>query len=172
MALKLLVTFDHSTFSEQIIDIAARIAGAAQAEVYVLYVMPPAQAILAPRESPGVMRYVPPAQAVVASQELPGERLQQIESVDQTYERLRGEALAYLTGLARRFPGDSAQCLVREGEHPAAEIVRCAEELEVDMIALATHGRTGLAHALLGSVAEAVVRSSRRPVLLLRPADT
>ena len=153
MALKLLVTFDHSTFSEQIIDIAARIAGAAQAEVYVLYVMPPAQ-------------------AVVASQELPGERLQQIESVDQAYERLRGEALAYLTGLARRFPGDSAQCLVREGEHPAAEIVRCAEELEVDMIALATHGRTGLAHALLGSVAEAVVRSSRRPVLLLRPADT
>jgi nucleotide-binding universal stress UspA family protein len=168
-AFKMLVTFDRSAFSEQIIDTAARVARAAQAEVHVLYVMPPAQAILAQREPSAAVRYVPPAQAVVAPQGPPLEPIRQIESVDQAYERQRGEALAYLTGVAQRFPRDSTQCLVREGEHPAEEIVRCAEELGVDMIALTTHGRTGLAHAVLGSVADAVVRGSHRPVLLLRP---
>jgi nucleotide-binding universal stress UspA family protein len=169
MALKLLVTFDHSTFSEQITDIAARIAGATQAQVYILHVMPPAHAILARREPPDSARYVPPSQVGAVTQKLPPERMQQIESVDQAYERLRGEALAYLTSLAQRFTGPSVRCLVREGEHPAQEIVRCADELGVDLIALATHGRTGLAHALMGSVAEDVVLGSRRPVLLLRP---
>ena len=48
---------------------------------------------------------------------------------------------------------------------PAAQIVRYAREHAIDLIVLATHGRTGVSHALLGSVAEAVVR--RAPCLVL-----
>jgi phosphomannomutase len=49
------------------------------------------------------------------------------------------------------------------------EIVRYAREEKIDLIAIATHGRTGLQHALFGSVAEKVVRKAPCPVLSIRP---
>ncbi len=49
------------------------------------------------------------------------------------------------------------------------EIVRCAKDTDVDLIVIGTHGRTGLAHALIGSVAEKVVRKAPCPVLTVRP---
>ncbi|HEX6985327.1 MAG TPA: universal stress protein [Planctomycetaceae bacterium] len=53
---------------------------------------------------------------------------------------------------------------------PAAEeIVRYAADAEADLIVLGTHGRTGLAHVLLGSVAEKVVRKAPCAVLTVRP---
>jgi nucleotide-binding universal stress UspA family protein len=51
---------------------------------------------------------------------------------------------------------------------PADVIVRMAEELAVDLITMGTHGRTGLQHVLLGSVAEKVVRLASCPVLTVR----
>ena len=56
------------------------------------------------------------------------------------------------------------------GGKPCAEILRYAEERGVDMIVLGTHGRTGLAHFLIGSTAERVVRTSSCPVLTIRAA--
>ena len=52
---------------------------------------------------------------------------------------------------------------------PFLEIVRYAKENEIDMIVLGTHGRGGLAHMLMGSVAEKVVRKAPCPVLTVRP---
>lgn len=49
------------------------------------------------------------------------------------------------------------------------EIVKAAKELEADLIIMSTHGRTGLEHALMGSVAEKVVRYSPVPVLTVKP---
>ena len=51
---------------------------------------------------------------------------------------------------------------------PAETIVRIAEEQGADLIVMGTHGRTGLPHALLGSVAEKVVRLAPCPVLTVR----
>jgi nucleotide-binding universal stress UspA family protein len=48
------------------------------------------------------------------------------------------------------------------------EIIAYAREHEVDMIVMGTHGRTGLSHLLIGSVAEKVVRKSPCPVLTIR----
>ena len=48
---------------------------------------------------------------------------------------------------------------------PAHAVVRLAKEEEVDMIVIGTHGRTGLARMLMGSVAEAIVRRAECPVL-------
>ncbi|MEE9140170.1 MAG: universal stress protein [Alphaproteobacteria bacterium] len=48
------------------------------------------------------------------------------------------------------------------------EITEAAKELDADMIVIGTHGRTGLAHMLLGSVAEHVIRISDVPVLTVR----
>ena len=52
--------------------------------------------------------------------------------------------------------------------HPAETIVRVARERKADLIVMGTHGRTGLQHALLGSVAEKVVRLAPCPVLTVR----
>jgi len=53
---------------------------------------------------------------------------------------------------------------------PAEGIMRAAALLEADLIVMATHGRTGLSHAVMGSVAEDVVRRAPCPVLTIRPA--
>ena len=50
----------------------------------------------------------------------------------------------------------------------AKRIVEHAEETRADLIVMATHGRSGLGHLLLGSVAEKVVRTARCPVLTAR----
>jgi nucleotide-binding universal stress UspA family protein len=78
-------------------------------------------------------------------------------------------AAAYLASVADRLrargiPADHDQRL-----GPAAEaIVAYALDLEADLVALTTHGRTGLGRAVLGGVAEAVVRRAPCPVLLVR----
>ena len=51
---------------------------------------------------------------------------------------------------------------------PFLEIVRVAKEKDVDLIVLGTHGRTGLSHALIGSVAEKVVHHAHCPVLSIK----
>lgn len=63
--------------------------------------------------------------------------------------------------------GITIETFVRSGS-VAEAIVRAAEEQQVDMIAMATHGRSGLQRAVYGSVAEQVLRSSTKPVLLVR----
>ena len=51
---------------------------------------------------------------------------------------------------------------------PFLEIIKVAKEKEVDLIVMGTHGRTGLAHVLIGSVAEKVVHHAHCPVLTVK----
>ncbi len=59
---------------------------------------------------------------------------------------------------------------IRTGTLAAKAIVDVANELHADLIVMGTHGRRGLAHLLLGSVAEQVVRTAACPVLTVRRA--
>jgi nucleotide-binding universal stress UspA family protein len=79
------------------------------------------------------------------------------------------QAEEHLTDLAARVAKDgvSATTFIRMGK-PEDEIVKFAAENGVDLIAMGTHGRTGLAHMLIGSVAERVVRMAKCPVLTIR----
>ncbi len=56
---------------------------------------------------------------------------------------------------------------ILEGD-PGHEIVKLADTLKADLIVMPSHGRTGLAHVLIGSVAERVIRLAHCPVLVLR----
>lgn len=58
---------------------------------------------------------------------------------------------------------------VRVGS-PVAEIVAAAGDLKADLLCVGTHGRTGLAHLLLGSQAERIIREAPCPVLTVKPA--
>lgn len=52
--------------------------------------------------------------------------------------------------------------------HPVEAIVLAAQKMKADVIVIGTHGRTGMKHALLGSVAERVARQAPCPVLIIR----
>jgi nucleotide-binding universal stress UspA family protein len=58
--------------------------------------------------------------------------------------------------------------VIRTGQ-PHEEIVRYVREQHIDLIVIATHGRTGIAHVLMGSMAEKVIRHSPVPVLAVKP---
>jgi nucleotide-binding universal stress UspA family protein len=55
--------------------------------------------------------------------------------------------------------------------HPAEKIVEYANDHDVDLIVMGTHGRRALAHLLMGSVAERVVRTASCPVFTVRDSD-
>lgn len=78
------------------------------------------------------------------------------------------QALSYLEDLRRRFPDVVGPDVIRAGE-PTDAILQVALEVEIDLIAMCTHARKGVAKWLLGSVAETVVRRAQLPVLLVRP---
>jgi nucleotide-binding universal stress UspA family protein len=82
---------------------------------------------------------------------------------------LREEAIHDMEEAHKLFP--AVECLIREGS-PRPVIIDTAIERDCQMIVMGTHGRSGLAHILLGSVAEYVVRHSPIPVLIVRgPKD-
>jgi nucleotide-binding universal stress UspA family protein len=60
---------------------------------------------------------------------------------------------------------------VAEG-NPARVILRLTKELEVDLVVMGTHGRSGLAHFLFGSVAERVIRRAPCPVVCVKPINS
>lgn len=89
-------------------------------------------------------------------------------------EVFRRDVVERARGLLENLPAASwsaGKTVLREVRYGSTflEIVRYAKEREIDLIVLGTHGRGGLMHVLLGSVAEKVVRKAPCPVLTVRP---
>jgi nucleotide-binding universal stress UspA family protein len=70
-----------------------------------------------------------------------------------------------------RLPDDVDTEIHVDDGVPRTVILEAVEALPVDLVVMGTHGRTGLDHYLIGSVAERVVRTSPVPVLTLRASD-
>ncbi|MBE0607839.1 MAG: universal stress protein [Dehalococcoidia bacterium] len=93
-----------------------------------------------------------------------------VEYRGQALARARSEREDYLHSVASHLLPDRPSTVHVEFSEEAAEtIVEAARTLGVDAIAMATHGRTGIRHVLMGSVAEEVVRRSPLPVVLIGP---
>jgi nucleotide-binding universal stress UspA family protein len=92
----------------------------------------------------------------------------------QALEQQAERAETYLAGLQGEFreKGIEARTHVARGGPVVQEIINAAERNDADLIALASHGRTGLAQVFYGSVAAGVLHRVDRPLLLVRaPAD-
>jgi nucleotide-binding universal stress UspA family protein len=83
-----------------------------------------------------------------------------------TTRRELGESLDR-TRVSIEASGIKAESALLDGI-PAAEIAGLARRTGVDLIVMGTHGRTGIKHALLGSVSEKVLRTAPCPVLTVR----
>ena len=139
---RVVVPLDGSPLAEGIIPFIIEIAGPLDMEVVLLRVVQP----------------IPP-------EVVEGSRHVVLEDVGA---RL-GEAREYLAPLAAQLAarGVRAETQVRHGE-PVAEIVAGARQVGADLVAMTTHGRSGLGRLLFGSVAEAVLRQAEIPVFLMR----
>jgi nucleotide-binding universal stress UspA family protein len=81
------------------------------------------------------------------------------------HDAAREQMARVMSEVQKRVPG--ARGILRRGV-PWTEILAAIEETSADLVVTGTHGRRGVSHALLGSVAEKIVRTSRVPVLTVR----
>ena len=167
MAYKLVVTTDLSEFSDHVIEFAIPTAKVTGAEVHLLHVIRPAHETA--RAESGFDPVSETQAATLMGHAPPAARVRHVETATQASERMEFEARDALNKLVRRFPEGVAHPIVRAGGRASRHIVEYADEVGADMIIMATHGRSAVAHVVLGSVAAAVVRSSPVPVLLKRP---
>lgn len=143
--LKILVPLDGSDLSEAALGPARVLSRAIGADLLVLRVV---------EQDPGVVWGVD--RVGVATLRITPEEI--------------GEARQYLEQLAGPpGPTGSAIDMLVETGDPSSAIQRIAQQESVDLIAMATHGRTGLARLTMGSVATTTVQRSHVPVLLVRP---
>ena len=99
-----------------------------------------------------------------------GAKLEAIPAVAaESKAALKAEAMLYLqkTQQTLKVAGVNAAVAVLDGD-VASEIITFAEQKGFDLIAMATHGRSGIGRFIMGSIAEKVVRSAIKPVLLIR----
>ena len=142
---RVIVPLDGSELAEAILPFIIQIAGPLDFEVTLLRVLPP----------------VPPEVVESASRVI----------VDDIAQRQK-EAETYLTEIAASVgaTGVRVQTEVRVGV-PVREIVECVQRQNADLVAMTTHGRSGLGRLLFGSVAEAVLRQAEVPVFFLRQTE-
>lgn len=138
----LLVATDFSDQAVQALDAALDVAGEGS-HLTLLHVYPP----------PGLLM---PEGFVAAT---PQTYRELIEAIDRSLEELR---------LRATRAGLTVTPIAVQG-HAATELCRVAREGKHDLIIVGTHGRTGIARFMLGSVAEHVLRDAPCPVLVVRP---
>ncbi len=148
---KILVCLDGSGLAEQIMPFATEQARRFNSSVVLLRVV--SEPVIIGPNIPG---------AAGVPVHTPG-MLQQIQ-------REHDEATAYLEGVANqlRKEGMAVEAVILEGA-AGDVIVNYANENAIGLIAIATHGRSGLGRAVFGSVADYVLRHSGMPILVVRP---
>jgi nucleotide-binding universal stress UspA family protein len=87
-------------------------------------------------------------------------------------ETLESNAKEYLSEVCKRLMGQGLKVSMQIAEGPIADsILQVAADEKIDLIAMSTHGRSGVARWLIGSIADKVVRGANIPVLLIRPPN-
>ncbi len=138
---KILCPVDFDDNSLQALELACKLAAQNEASICLLHVVP----------IPMTATQLPPIPL-------------------EPYPVWERDAKARLEQIAHdRLEGKVKYEIVTRSGLPGPTILAAEGELGADLVVMATHGRTGLGHLLLGSVAERVVRESLKPVLVVRP---
>ncbi len=94
-----------------------------------------------------------------------------IDYTEAELEQIRKPIKDYLENIAaglRKNPTVTVNSLVRFGDDPADQILKVSDELKVDLIAISTHGRSGISRWAFGSVADRILRGGNTPVFMVR----
>ena len=144
---RILVPTDFSESSEHALKYAVRLGAPFKAEVVLLHVFHL-------KEYLGLLSQREDIDSAIANQVLDASKSGAMEKLEDLVRRVDGKDVVVLPILLIGVPFE--------------EIVRYGGEHEADLIVMPTHGRTGLAHFLLGSTTERVISHSACPVLVIR----
>lgn len=143
---KILIPLDGSKRAERILPHVEKLADEFNAEVIFLQVVDPNRALIVVEDAA-------------------------YYSVD-AFEQITKEAKAYLDGLQSEACAKGIRAKTKVLNGPVVQtILNLAEAEEVDLIALASHGRTGLARVFYGSVAAGLLNRADRPLFIIRARD-
>lgn len=94
-----------------------------------------------------------------------------LANVTPISDQIRDRARNYMQGLRNqlRIEGVNASYVIVEGRPPAETICDFVDDEGIDLVVMSTHGRTGLARFLFGSVTQKVLQTVRVPVMLIHP---
>ena len=150
---RVVVLLDGSELAEQVLPHVAEIIQGRDSEVFLLSVAP----TIVPTVATAVDIYPIYTTADFLT----------VEAAER--ERTERELNEYLEMVAKRLEPVASQVskVVRFGQ-PAEEILGYADEVTANLIAMCTHGRSGLSRWVYGSVADKVLRGAKCPVLLVR----
>jgi universal stress protein A len=137
---------DLSRLAKVALPHALQLAAGSKGELVIIHVLPT------------VAAYVPP--------ELAGLPWDQIDRASRLIGKRKLDRIT--NAIKAEHPELQVRNVLAKGV-VSEEVLRVARRLRCGLIVLATHGRTGLKHVLLGSVAESVVRRAPCPVLIVRP---
>lgn len=143
---RILVATDFSQHSQVALKYAAAFGKAFSAEVVLCHVL----------EKPDFLSQLPP----IAEGYFPPNLVE----IQEKHARVQCEQVLATAGLSQ------ARVLLLHG-NPTQEIAKAAKDENADLIIVGTHGRGAIAHILLGSVAEKIVRSAPCPVLTVRSGE-
>ena len=168
--MKILITLDGSQFAEAILEPIGKLAAFPGVDLHLIEVVSastPAGMIRSPSSDPHSLGV-----SVVAGElDSQSTRGTAAETNMQADERTRQAAGDYLRHVSATFFSDNATREVVLGEDPAEAILNYARREQVDLIAIASHGRTGLARMIMGSVAEKLLEASVAPLYVMRPGN-
>lgn len=147
---KILVPLDGSEFAENALEIAQQSLASKALNIHLVRI--PESVTWAASPEAGAYAYY--------------------EVIDTYMEAMKEEAEDYLTAAAAKLSarGHTVTHEVRTGVI-SDEIAAAADEQKVDLVVMATHGRTGFRRVVMGSVAERVLREANAPLMMVRPQD-
>ncbi len=155
---KIMVTLDGSAFADQALPHAEQLATALGAELILFRVVPNTDGFLPnPSGYPTVLR----KELIDESTAVPhggGQDENPIDTVERALENLA-------EGLRRH--NLEVRCVVDAGS-PSKKIINYLQHNDVDLLVMSTHGRSGVARALFGSVAQEVYQKAECPILLVK----
>lgn len=92
---------------------------------------------------------------------------------EDEFKEMENDAMDYLNKIGDTLRGEkvTVTCKVSISENPAEEIIKAEEEFGIDLVAMSTHGRSGISRFVIGSIADKVMRAGSVPVLMVRASE-
>jgi nucleotide-binding universal stress UspA family protein len=141
---KILLPLDGSSFGESALDLIITIARALKSEVILLFVVETVQYVHT-IGGPDHFLYS-----------------------EQQVEKMKRDAMQYLEKIRKQFGVRRVRLMLRTGE-PAREIIKLSNEEKISIVAMSSHGKTGITRWMMGSTSNKILHAGKTPLLLVRP---
>jgi nucleotide-binding universal stress UspA family protein len=166
--MKILIPLDGSKFSEAVLGPAAELVKQTGAEVHLIWVVKPAEGTVNWGQHLNLEPHSA-TQGFLAGVSQGDTHRTAVESKGQADQRVRQNALDYLEHIIHEYFPQGGTKEAVTSDDVAEEIQDYAVREKVNMIALASHGRTGLARRVMGSVAGRLLQSHVAPIYMVHP---